>query len=147
MSRRINLAPPTPIMENTQAHASIPVMEPTSTEGPVFTEPSPQLAEPKVIVKPNDSLRADAVAMGGVDGSAIDDTPVGDESITVASTPVELPAPATFIPTHNHVTDVAPGIPPPIPGMQVAPEVMNVLAALAQYQKQSKQRSSSASSR
>jgi uncharacterized protein len=111
--------------ENVSAEKAISTDERTASNGSAF------------MVKPNESIKEEAIAGGGLEGSAIEDVPMNDEEIsTEQKAPATGPAPVPVpIPSDERKsTNVSP-MPsqlhaPTHLNTPVAPEVMNVLAML-----------------
>ncbi len=145
MSRRSNLGT-TPTTEKSQSQ-SLETIVPASSQ-----EPLPKVVEaavdnqapPSTMVKPNESLMDEATVMGGVEGSAVEDTPMKDEpGLETLSRTVSAPqfmANANDNPTPPPRSLVSP------PGV-IPPELASVLSTLnALTRPSSSHRSHSASS-
>jgi uncharacterized protein len=160
MSRK-NLSS-TPVVEKTQAHADAQMEDPKPQESTeAASAPANPTTQPAAMIKPNETFKEEAVAMDGVDGTAVDDTPMKDDSDysppdaspvnehdpIVDLVPFATPASATIPPSQ---TSIAPPIQPPRPpppGSSMSPELANVLATLQQFSAmQEKGRSKSTSS-
>lgn len=131
--------------------ASMPVAEKTVDAAPTEENASPEKifsADERTasngsafMVKPNESIKEEAIAGGGMEGSAIEDVPMKDESpveasieqkgLVTSSTPVPVPPPSDERKTTN-VSSMPAQIQAPahLNNTPVAPEIMNVLAIL-----------------
>ena len=146
MSRRSNLAT-TPTIEKSQSQAL------ESTPAALSQDPPPKIspiaeetlaAPPSVTVKPNESFKQNASAIGAVEGSAIADTLMKDEPVAeTLIRPVSVPQ---FVPVMTN-SSVSPTRPLANPPGVISPQVANVVSTLnAIMPLQASHRSHSASS-
>lgn len=153
-----NLVAPSPVKKKLSL-ADYKNRRSTIASTPVAEKPEPTYAEEKVtpekgtpseersasngyafMVKPHESIKDEAKAVGGMEGSAIEDVPMKDEPPVETSTPHQLPAsgvpslPVAPQPESKSTYNTAPPAPMPtsaqIDPNIVAPEVRNVLAVL-----------------
>jgi uncharacterized protein len=129
MSRRSNLAT-TPTIEKGQSQAlesipaAAPPQVPPSKVSRIVEENS---ARPSVMVKPNESFKEEALAIGTAEGSAIVDTPMKDEP--VAETLTHTVSAPQFIPVMSNGS-MQPTRPLATPPGGISPEVASVLSTL-----------------
>ena len=129
MSRRSNLAT-TPTIEKSQSQAlestsvAAPSQDPPPKISPIAEE---NLAPPSVMVKPSESFKEEALAMGTAEGSAIADTPMKDEPVAETLTHT-ISAPQFVSVTSNSSVPATRPLASP-PGV-ISAEVANVLSTL-----------------
>jgi hypothetical protein len=129
MSRRSNLAT-TPTIEKTETQAleSTPatalLQDPPPKISPIIEE---NLAPSSVMVKPSESFKEEALAIGTAEGSAIVDTPMKDEPI--AETLTRAVSAPQFVPVVSN-SSVPPIRPLATPPGVISPEVASVLSTL-----------------
>jgi uncharacterized protein len=129
MSRMSNLAT-TPTVEKTHSQV-IESNPPTAQSQDPLRKISPlaeeRTAPSSVMVKPNESLKEEALSTGNAEGSAISDTPLKEEP--AADTLTRTLSTPQFIPVKSN-DSIPPTRPPATTPSVISPEIANVLSHL-----------------